>query len=120
MCHDSKYAGLSADNYNSEVDTKMYYGAEGVLQRGVAAWTNKNETQQTMTQWLIQTYILNRLQCYYNVRLGMVQIKVDLDSSETLAARTAEVVLTWVAAVKVLNEWVPELVGKLDLDWFIA
>ena len=46
----------------------------------------------------------NRLQCYYNVRLGMVQIKVDLDSSETLAARTAEVVLTWVAAVKVLNE----------------
>ena len=50
MCHDSKYAGLSADNYNSEVDTRMYYGAEGVLQRGVAAWTNKNDTQQTMTQ----------------------------------------------------------------------
>ena len=50
----------------------------------------------------------------------MVQIKVDLDSSETLAARTAEVVWTWVAAVKVMNEWVPELVGKLDLDWFIA
>ena len=66
MCHDSKYAGLSADNYNSEVDTRMYYGAEGVLQRGVAAWTNKNDTQQTMTQWLIKTYfkqITMILQC---------------------------------------------------------
>jgi len=35
---------------SSEADTRMYYGAEGLLQRGVAAWTNKNETQQTMTQ----------------------------------------------------------------------
>ena len=34
----------------NEADTRMYYGAEGVLQRGVAAWTNKNETQQSMTQ----------------------------------------------------------------------
>ena len=35
---------------SSEVNTRMYYGAEGVIQRGVAAWTNKNDTQQTMTQ----------------------------------------------------------------------
>ena len=32
-----------------EADTRMYYSAEGLLQRGVAAWTNKKWNNDTVT-----------------------------------------------------------------------
>jgi len=33
----------------SEANTRLFHGAEGLLQKGVTAWTNQNETMNNDT-----------------------------------------------------------------------